>query len=432
MRIVLYHLVAVIGLASTIYAQGPTKAEKAANKDALHKANGVQLQDAYKSSLENGDPTGEVPVDGTSVSVPTTDLSKELKKRGIARSTFALDLDTEDNLARVSNDDLVAGYEAAVKAGHFGVVLPDPDIPNGKFTVSIDDAKLEMRKRGIFDLFGAVFNSAFALAATGNGTVRSAQDAIEPQFRGTIDWESEHFGGDTAKAQFFHFSFGGTFGYAPVMLMTDLQKNGTAEPGAPRPLFQQGLVWDITPRINSKIPGYDQGEFSSFFRFGENWYTSEVSSFKAQDDTIVATVISNDVGRAASFWEVGEEFRLFKKTLPIVHAEKSFVTPVFSVSGGFRHDGRFNRSGELATYDSPESRTFVRFLVTLTKLLLPETPGQPTRTFDASFGVDYQRPLADSRIPAATRIIFKSDIDLIKLLQTGKTKDDPAKNPPSN
>ena len=282
-----------------------------------------------------------------------------------------------------------------------------------------------MKKRGLYEPFGAVFNGALWLASTGNGSVRSAQDSIEPQFRGTIDWESEHFNGDSGFGRYAHFSFGGTFGYAPIMVLTDLTKNGTAETGSPRPLFQQGLVWDIAPRLNTRL--YSSGEMSIFGRFGQTWYTSEVTSFKAGDDTIVATVIDNNVGRDATFWETGAEFRMFRKPLSIIHGEKSYVTPTFSASGGFRDDSRFKRAGsEISGYDNPESRTFLRFLVSLDKIMFPKTADQAQSTFSASFGVDYDRPLADDRIPATTRLIFKADVDLFKLFQTGK-KQDPAK-----
>ena len=373
---------------------------------------------AYKDAVDKG--KGQVKVRETEVSRDVA--RKRLKALGLYALMFQ-DPETQNNLDDVSNEVLLGAYQDAVENGMTEVRLKTQD--NHQFSVPIKIAKEELKKRGLYEPFAAVFNGALWLAATGDGTVRSAQDSIQPQFRGTIDWESEHFAGDSGFRKFLHFSFGGTFGYAPIMVLTTLDKNGTAEGGAPRPLFQQGLVWDITPRLNSRV--YESGEVSVFGRLGQTWYTSEVTSFKAGDDTIVATVINNDVGRAATFWETGAEFRMFRKPLTIVHGEKSYVTPAFSASGGFREDTRFKRSGLISDYDHPESRTFVRFLVSLDKVFFPKTADQPQSTFSASFGVDYERPLSEPRVPAVTRLVFKSDIDLFKLFQTGK-KQDPAKS----
>lgn len=396
------------------------EASSTQKQELLSNISAKDLQDLYLQSAKTPKQSKLLSADLTGAPHPTSvtakDLREELKRRGLFD---ALMQSEEKQLADASNQALLDAYQTAVEDGASPEDPVNVSIPNKPaITVRLKALKQVLSKRGLLEPFAAVFNGALALAATGNSSVRSAQDAIQPQFRGTIDWESEHFAGDNGWSKYAHFSFGGTFGYAPIMLLTDLQKNDAAQPGPPRPLFQQGLVWDITPRLNTRA--FDEGEFSIFGRFGQSWYTSEVTSFKAGDDTIVATVTNNNVNRAATFWETGAEFRIFNKPLHIIHGEKSYITPKFSVSGGFRDDTRFKRAGEISDYDTPESRTFVRFLVTLDKVLFPKTQDQPQSFFSASFGVDYERPLDDDRVPAATRLLFKSDFDLFKLFQSGK------------
>lgn len=392
--------------------QQPNQQPVQARQQAVHMLNADDLKQDYLNLVRTGNTVAEV----NGVQVTLEDLKNGLISRGLFDATMRAE---ESSIDQASNQALLDAYNYAVENGLSPTDSVHVSLPNGNaIAVRVKVLKTTLNKRGLLEPFAAVFNGALALAATGNSSVRSAQDAIQPQFRGTIDWESEHFAGDTGRSKYAHFSFGGTFGYAPIMLLSDIQKNGAAQAGSPRPLFQQGLVWDITPRLNTRA--FDEGEFSIFGRFGQTWYTSEVTSFKAGDDTIVATVIDNSVNRAATFWETGAEFRIFNKPLRIIHGEKSYITPKFAVSGGFRDDTRFKRTGEISLYDTPENRTFVRFLVTLDKVLFPKSQDQPESFFSASFGVDYERPLDEERVPAATRLLFKSDFDLFKLFQSGK------------
>ena len=102
------------------------------------------------------------------------------------------------------------------------------------------------------------------------------------------------------------------------------------------------------------------------------------------------------------------------------HTQKSYLTPAFSTSAGLRNDNRFNKAGDLAQYNAPEKRWFFRMVVNLVGIVRQKSQGDASDPFNLKFGVDYDRPRHDARVPAATRYIVSSDIDIMKLLRGGQ------------
>jgi hypothetical protein len=332
---------------------------------------------------------------------------------------------TVEHLRQLSNIELLDAAKDAhsVKTHVFSLTSG----PHANKTVNRKDLFAVLKERGIYEPFGAVFNAAATFGDAGTNGVPAAQtDTIQTKTLGVIDWESEHYhsprvssGDDGFKLFRPEFSFGGRIGFAPALILVDLANGGTpVTPGA-RPMLQEAFVWDIAPRVN--LPVFSKGELSALGRIGQTFLTSDVSSFKQGDASIVATPVNNNLGRAAVFYETGLEFRMFnQEDLFQTHLQKSYLTPAFTTSAGIRNDNRFNKDGALAQYNAPEKRWFFRMVVNLVGIVRQKAQGDTADPFNLKFGVDYDRPRHDARVPAATRYIISSDIDIMKLLRGGQ------------
>lgn len=289
----------------------------------------------------------------------------------------------------------------------------------------------QMSDEGLSEPFAAVLDTSAEITDTGTGNVPSATGSLQPQAKGLITWESSHFGHQKAddetmsgSSSVHHpdFSFGGQFGYAPVFTLVNLTNaSGAALSPKARPMFQQGFVWSIRPQLNVPLFQFLHDQLSSelavFGEVGETILTSSVTSFKQSNDTITATLVSNNVGNGATYFESGIQFRLYNSDLATVHLNKNYLTPKFYVESGFKVDDRFKAEGDLAGYDSPRNRAFVRFLVSLTNIRKTLGTADPKDSFSVDFGVDREMPISESRVPASTRIIIRGSLDIMKLLK---------------
>jgi hypothetical protein len=186
-------------------------------------------------------------------------------------------------------------------------------------------------------------------------------------------------------------------------------------------MFQQGFVWSIRPQLNVHLPPVVNNllseEVAVFGGVGQSILTSPVNSFKQSNDTITATIVSNNVGNGALFYETGLQYRLYNTDLATVHRDKSFLNPSFFLESGFKIDSRFKAEGDLAGYDSPRNRAFVRFLVSLNKVTNARGTSEPKEPFSVDFGIAHEIPVSESRVPASTRIIIRGSMDVMKLLK---------------
>src|SRR6266446_1319398 len=285
--------------------------------------------------------------------------------------------------------------------------------------VNAEVVKDQGKAEGTYSTFGAVFDVSGAFGDAGNGSVPAAQTTIQTETVGLIKFESAHYGSvaDTDKGHHPDFSFGGTVGLYPTLVLENLSSTTATitQPNA-RPMFQDAFRWSLGPSLN--VPIFDHGEGSLFIDLGQNFLVSQVSSFKQGNDSIVATPVNNGVGRAAIFWEGGVQVRLLNVAISQAHSDKqSFLLPGFQIATGYRHDSRFNKSGDLATYDNPTARFFLRFFVSLNNILDQRTAGKPNQPMSFKFGVDYEKPISESRIPSATRYIVSADVDILKLFR---------------
>jgi hypothetical protein len=274
--------------------------------------------------------------------------------------------------------------------------------------------------KSYYDTFGANLDVAASFGDTGSGGIPSAQNTIQTEALGQIEFESEHFFYDygSCLSHWPTLSFGGTVGLRPALVMENLSsKTATLAIPNNRPMYQDAFVWSLGPKMNIATSHLSQAAL--FANLGEEYLIGQVTSFKQGDDTITAVPVSNDVGQSALYWETGVEWKYLNTDIANAYLNKTDVlSPPFTVSIGYKDDRRFKRAGDLASFANPEARFFFRFSVGLNKIGNwsgdQVTPG---KGYTFKFGIDYERPIGDSRMPTATRYYVSANIDIVKVFK---------------
>jgi hypothetical protein len=275
------------------------------------------------------------------------------------------------------------------------------------------------------EVFGANLDVAASFGDTGVGGIPSAQNSIQTEALGQIEFESEHFGYDYSRCidRFPRFSFGGMVGLQPALVMENLSST-TATIAVPRnrPMYQDAFAWTLGPRMN--VATTHMSQIAVFANLGEKYLISQITSFKQGDDTVTATPVANDVGQSAIFWETGVEWKYLNTDVANAYLNKTDVlSPPFAISVGYKHDGRFKKAGDLSGLSNPEARLFFRFTVGLNKI--GNWSGDqvaPGKGYTFKFGVDYERPIGDSRMPTATRYYVSANIDVMKVFKPSNSQ----------
>jgi hypothetical protein len=280
------------------------------------------------------------------------------------------------------------------------------------------------------DKFGANLNVLGSFGDAGAKGIPSAQNSIQPEALGQVEFESEHFGFDWARCSnltISHrptFSFGGKIGLVPALVMENLSTSSTTPLMNPknRPMFQDAFGWNLTARINVATSHFSQ--FDAFSTLGEDYLLSQVTSFKQGDDTITATPVSNNVGQSALYWETGVQWKYLNTDIINAYNNKTdILNPPFDISTGYRQDGRFKGVGDLAGFLNPEKYIFLRFTVGLDKIV--NWSGDqvlPGKGYTFKFGIDYERPIGDGNMPTATRYYVSANIDVMKIFKPSATQ----------
>jgi hypothetical protein len=271
-----------------------------------------------------------------------------------------------------------------------------------------------------FDTFGATLNVAASFGDTGANGIPSAQNSIQTEALGQIEFESDHFFYDYSSCldRKPTLSFGGSVGLQPALVMENLTSaTATLANPANRPMFQDAFGWTLGPKVNFATSHLSQ--LAIFANLGGTFLISQVTSFKQGADTVTATPVANQVGQSAMFWETGVEWKYLNTDIANAYLNKTDVlSPPFTISVGYKHDGRFKQAGDLAGFSDPEQRLFFRFSVGLNKISnLDATQINPGKGYTFKFGIDYERPLNDSRMPTSTRYYLSANFDVLKLFK---------------
>jgi hypothetical protein len=275
-----------------------------------------------------------------------------------------------------------------------------------------------------FQLYHEPFGSSFDVAAsfgdTGANGIPSAQNGIQTETLGQIQFETEHFFYNWKECLSSRptFSFGGTVGLMPALVLENLTSSTeTITNPSARPMFQDAFGWSLTPRINMATSHTSQATL--FATLGENYLIDQVTSFKQGDNTVTATPVSNNVGQSALFWESGIQWKLLNTDIVNAYIDKTDVLdPPFDISVGYRNDSRFKRAGDLATFRNPQAYAFLRFTVGLNKIAnWSSNSVDPGKGYTFKFGIDYDRRLGSSNLPTSTRYYVSANFDIMHVFK---------------
>lgn len=299
---------------------------------------------------------------------------------------------------------------------------------------------------GLNQPLNAVLRGGYTLADAGDEFPTKLETGAPPLQSGAlafIDFESKHFGDDSAP---FDFSFGGSFGLGPVLVVTSRRPDaseeaagtdtGDSEPlvgndaggasGTFVPAMTTGLHWSLNARPSYKMPG--QSELSFLLRFGQARVDQMTVKLGDGDDAALADIVRNGTGRWASFREAGVEFRIFEQSLDVVHHTKDTLLPLFAIGVGLRWDDRLKSNFDLDSFADGEQRYYARFSVNLAEVLDPrntDTPGKST--FAAKISVEHHwRRRQSSEQPSGTRLMVEAAADILKLFNLGGKDKEPA------
>lgn len=181
-----------------------------------------------------------------------------------------------------------------------------------------------------FQMYSEPFGSSLDVDAsfgdTGANGIPSAQNTIQPEALAQIRFESEHFWYNWKECTSSRptFSFSGTAGLAPALVLENLSSNTEtiANPKA-RPMFQDAFGWSLSPKMNVAIRHSSQ--FTVFATLGESYLISQVTSFKQGDNTVTATPVSNNVGQSALYWESGVQWKLLNTDIVNAYIRRMFL-----------------------------------------------------------------------------------------------------------
>lgn len=120
---------------------------------------------------------------------------------------------------------------------------------------------------------------------------------------------------------------------------------------------------------------------------------------------------ANETGRWAAFFDARAELRWYRRDMSEVYRSADALMPIVQAYGGIRHDQRFHRAGDLASFNDPTARWFIGAVVS------------PFRLGPVSLGAgfDFETAVrATDRLPSGLKFAIRGDLDLKKALRRNK------------
>ena len=287
-----------------------------------------------------------------------------------------------------------------------------------------------MKRHSLFEQFSATLITG-AVFLQDAGPVEGQEDKQDeaPTAVGTLAWQSRHFGDEEYQTR--DISFGGRIGFQPVLTLTEPAAPAEGEEPSTELIatHQPALVWTLGTQLNLQHRGVN-AETTFFGKTGAGHLLKLPKAVDRGEDSILVLPVENGVGKTAWFWEAGLEFSMFDNRLEQLHAEKGMTSPQFQLQIAWRHDARFRATGALDGFDRPEHRLVFRLMLDAIKVLDRRRLGEPAKPFTFGFAVEHERSIfggSETRVPSATRIMLRGDLNLLRAL-TGESTEavDPA------
>jgi hypothetical protein len=234
--------------------------------------------------------------------------------------------------------------------------------------------------------------------------------------------ESRHVGLSYDEDRNFDFSVAGGLGVQPTLTLvklTPLPAAGGAQPQPPSPQYKQAFVWEMRPKSNLHL-ARDQAQLSLFGRAGQALLFNTAELRNGAQGLELASVFGNDGSRSSWFFGGGIGLKLLQQRRSVLHEQKDADVPL-DVSFTYTYDLRFRQDATSAVvFDRPEHRLGIRLSLNLP--LKRSDASNPARelkpsTTSLGFTVEYDFGLYGNSVPSSTKVSFRGDTNLFKLLK---------------
>jgi len=209
-----------------------------------------------------------------------------------------------------------------------------------------------------------------------------------------VDFETPHvdLGAD------WDASLGVEFGREPLLIMA---RNAT--PGiAVMPAYRDGVIASQTVR------------FAKASRTAETAVVGRVGATRVDS----ASVAANDVAEWALLFDAGVELRWYDRDVWLAHLAAQTLDPLLRAYVGVRHDERFHRAGDLATFDDPTARVVFSCVVNPIRLHDARAEGSGRTLFTFGGGFEFEGALrGPTRLPSGFRLLIGGNLDLGRALR---------------
>lgn len=249
------------------------------------------------------------------------------------------------------------------------------------------------------------------------------------QLRGLTD-KDEAIAVQSATVETAHFGWRGESGLdgsfrarlanQPIQTVVGASINGIPTPAIPVVVLRSGVVASFGGRVGHPISRWD-AEWSLVGQTGASFLPADKILLDDGDPPLAGRGLAATApDRAAWFSEIGVEFNVFDNPIRVLHAEKGFVTPAFTVSAGYRHDSRYSNAS-FPDLDAGPHRFYLRAMIDAIKAISQRGVAEPSKSFDLGFGLEYDRPIGSrTGVPATARLVIRGELNLLAALGGGE------------
>jgi hypothetical protein len=196
-------------------------------------------------------------------------------------------------------------------------------------------------------------------------------------------------------------------GYQPLLVMVK-----APDWSAVRPAFIDGLLTTVGSRIGHATA---TAETMIVGRVGASRVSTTSTVIGSDAAAVRASLAANDIAEWAFFFDGGVEFTWFARSVADVHRARQALDPMVRLYGGFRHDQRYHRDGDLAGFKDPTGRIFYLAEIFPVRLASPTRSGTPSTLLSFGGGFGFETALRTrQRLPSGYRAYVSARLNLAR------------------
>jgi hypothetical protein len=208
----------------------------------------------------------------------------------------------------------------------------------------------------------------------------------------------------------FDFALAFDVGREPLLVMVK-----TAASAAIVPAYINGLSTSAGFRLAKRSTST---ETAIVGRVGAARLGSDSAVVVSGGQTEPAVVAANDTAPWALFFDGSVEFRWYARDVWLVHLATEPLDPLVHFYAGLKHDQRFHRAGDLATFDDPTGRIVFGFGVNPIRVTDRGAEGSGSTLFTLGAGFEFEGAVRETnRLPSGFRLVLSASVSLLKALQ---------------